>query len=92
MLVHGSPFFTPSVAARQLPQGGAPFVNIVKLPATAKAVPLGKVALPQAMTEGVFPHHRAFAESGAANAVPLYDPTRKNGVQKRPQAFLNPEI
>ena len=39
-----------------------------------------------------FPQRRAFAESGAATAVCRYDPTRENGVQKRPQAFLNPEI
>ena len=25
-------------------------------------------------------------------AVSLHDPIRENGVQKRPQAFLNPEI
>ena len=84
--------FSPLQSLRDSSPKGALFVNIVKLPATAKAVPLGKVALPQAMTEGVFPQHRAFAESGAANAVPLYDPIRENGVQKRPQAFLNPEI
>ena len=34
---------------------GTPFGNAVKLPITAEAVPLGKVASPQAMTEGV-PH------------------------------------
>ena len=44
------------------------------------------------MTEGVFPQHRAFAESGAANAVPLYDPTCEKGVQESPQTFLNPKI
>jgi hypothetical protein len=31
-------------------------------------------------------------KAGAANAVFLHDPIRENGVQKRPQAFLNPEI
>ena len=56
--------YSPSVAARQLPQGGA----------------------------SARPQRRAFAESGAAPAVYLYDPTRENGVQKRPQAFLYPEI
>ena len=60
-------------------------------PPLPKAVPLGKVASPQAMTEGVSPQHRAFAESGAANAAALHDPTREKGIQKRPQAFLNPE-
>jgi hypothetical protein len=39
-----------------------------------------------------FPQRRAFAESGAANAVFLHDPTCEKGVQKRPQAFLNPKI
>ena len=34
---------------------------------------------------------RAFAESGAANAVFLYDPSREKGIQKSPQAFLNPK-
>ena len=38
------------------------------------------------------PQHRAFAESGAANAAALHDPTREKGIQKRPQAFLNPEL
>ena len=37
------------------------------------------------------PQRRAFAESGAANAVFLYDPSREKGIQKSPQAFLNPE-
>ena len=32
---------------------GTPFGAAAKFPATAKAVPLGKVASPQAMTEGV---------------------------------------
>ena len=39
-----------------------------------------------------FPLRCAFAESCAANAVCRYDPTRENGAQKRPQAFLCPEI
>ncbi|MEQ2386262.1 hypothetical protein, partial [Faecalibacterium intestinale] len=38
------------------------------------------------------PQRRAFAESGAANAVCRYDLTRENGVQESPQTFLNPEI
>ena len=47
-------------AAKEPPQSlrdsspkGAPFGVAAKFPATAKAVPLGKVASPQAMTEGV---------------------------------------
>ena len=42
------------------------------LPLPLKAVPLGKVASPQAMPEGVPSQRRAFAESGAANAVDHY--------------------
>ena len=61
-------------------------------PPLPKAVPLGKVASPQAMTEGESPQRRAFAESGAANAAALHDPTCEKGIQKRPQAFLNPEL
>ena len=39
-----------------------------------------------------FPQRRAFAESGAANAVFLYDLTREKGVLKSPQAFQNPKL
>ena len=35
---------------------------------------------------------RAFAESGAANAVCHYDPTCEKGVLKSPQAFQNPKL
>ena len=38
------------------------------------------------------PQRRAFAESGAANAVSLYDPSRENGISEHPQAFRYPEI
>ena len=38
------------------------------------------------------PQRRAFAESGAANVVSLYDPSHENGISKRPQAFRYPEI
>ena len=59
-----------------------------------RPLPLGEVDLRSKDGEGepAFPQRRAFAESGAASAASLYDPTRENGVQKRPQAFLNPEI
>ena len=46
--------------ARQLPQG-APFGVAAKFAATAKAVPLGKVAKPQALTEGVTSGQANFA-------------------------------
>ena len=38
------------------------------------------------------PQRRAFAESGAATAVFLYDPSCENGFQESPQTFLKPEI
>ena len=38
------------------------------------------------------PQRRAFAESGAANAVSLHDPSRENGIAERPQALRYPEI
>ena len=38
------------------------------------------------------PQHRAFAESGVANAVSLHDPSRENGIAERPQALRYPEI
>ena len=58
------------------------------LPLPLKVVPLRKVASPQAMTEGVFPQRRAFAESGAANAVYRYDPFLVKKVNREnPQIF-----
>ena len=53
---------------------GTPLGCAGNFAATAEAVPLGKVASPQAMTEGVIPQRRAFEESGAASAVFLHDP------------------
>ena len=38
------------------------------------------------------PRRRAFAESGVANAVSHYDPSRENGIAERPQALRYPEI
>ena len=58
-----------------------------------KAVPLGKVASPQAMTEGVAPTARLFPqETSAAAAVFLYDPTREKAILENPQIFQNCEI
>ena len=51
------------------------------LPLTLKAVPLGKVASPQAMTEGVI----------RSAAAPGHDPSRDNGIAERPQALRYPE-
>ena len=38
------------------------------------------------------PQRRAFAESGAANVVSLYDPSHENGISEHPQSFRYPEI
>ena len=62
------------------PSRGRLCAATAKFPATTKAVPLGKVASPQAMTEGVqptkdFPTAPLLPqEAGAAAAVCLYDP------------------
>ena len=61
-------------------------------PPPPKAVPLGKVASPQAMTEGVFPQRCAFAESGAVTAVFLHNSTRENGIPERPQTLRYSKI
>ena len=47
--------------------------------ATLDSSPKGERARPQ---------RRAFAESGAANAVSLYDSSHENGLQESPQTFL----
>ena len=52
----------------------------------------GGVAPDEGQTVCDFLQRHAFAESGATTAVFRHDPTCKNGVQKRPQAFLYPEI
>ena len=53
---------TPSVSLRSpAPPGGAPFGVAAKFATTAKAVPLGKVAKPQALTEGVTSGQANFA-------------------------------
>ena len=55
--------------------------------------PLGGAGIEQSeMTEGVTPQRRAFAESGAANAVFRYDPTCENGTPERPQTLRCSEI
>ena len=45
-----------------------------------------------AKTEGVSPQRRAFAESGAANAVDHYDPTCENAMPERPQTLRHCSI
>ena len=39
--------------------------------------------------EKAIPQRRAFAESGAVNAVSLYDPICEKAIQENPQIFLN---
>ena len=74
---------TPSVIAygdATFPKGTA-FCGGGKVSCTSKRRPLGGAGCERSeQTEGVFP------------AVHGYDPTCENGVQKRPQAFLYPEI
>jgi len=36
-----------------------------------------------------FSQRHTFAESGAANAVSLYDPLREKAIEENPQIFLN---
>jgi len=50
------------------------------------------VASPQAMTEGVSPQRRAFAESGAAPTVCRHDPSRENAMPERPQTLRHCSI
>ena len=46
----------------------------------------------RAQTGSAFPQRRAFAESGAANAVFRYDPSREKAILENPQIFQNCEI
>ena len=52
----------------------------------------GKVCLSGSYPFRLLPQRRAFAESGAANAVCRYDPFCKKVAQKRPQAFLSHKL
>ena len=91
---------TPSVIAcgnaTSLMEGGfsggwKAFGSIARCAASPEALPLGELARKRLRGRGRCPQRRAFAESGAANAVFRHDPTREKGIQKSPQAFLNPE-
>ena len=70
---------------------GKVFDSIAKCAALPEALPLGELARKRLRGRGRRSQRRAFAESGAANAVFRHDPTREKGIQKSPQAFLNPE-
>ena len=53
----------------------------------------GKVCLSGSYPFRLLPQRRAFAESGAANAIcRYYDPFCKKVAQKRPQAFLSHKL
>ena len=67
----------------------------------AKSSPFGGSGTPSGVTERVqpveslqktFPQRRAFAESGAAAAVSLHDPSREKAILENPQIFQNCEI
>ena len=73
------PWLTPSVKAcgfATFPKGTVSAVaeNFAVAP---KGAPLGEL-VSVARLKGFPPQRRAFAESGAANAVFLYDPSREN--------------
>ena len=57
------------------------------------ALPLGELS-PQVTERAspLSPLRRAFAESGAANAVFLHDPTRENAMPERPQTLRHCSI
>ena len=54
-----------------------------------RAATKGGIWLCAAKTEGVFPQRRAFAESGAVNAVFRHDPSREKAIRENPQIFPN---
>ena len=76
------------------PEGGASWLLPVS---TNKAPPSGELAneceperVQHAESKQVAPpQRRAFAESGAVNAVFLYDPICEKAIQENPQIFLN---
>ena len=61
--------------------------------AAPKGAPLGELAANVvSRLRGYFPQRRTFAESGAANAVFLYNPSREKAILENPQIFQNCEI
>ena len=87
---------SPSQAlTRQLPQRGSLWRNCTlcnltgDFPAMPRPLPLGEVASRSDDGEGepAAPQRRAFAESGAATAVFLYDPSREKVSRENPQIF-----
>ena len=87
---------SPSQAlTRQLPQRGSLWRNCTlcnltgDFPAMPRPLPLGEVASRSDDGEGepAAPQRRAFAESGAAPAIFLYDPSREKVSRENPQIF-----
>ena len=79
----------------QLPRRG----SFGYLPVSTKSSPFGRAGAgapervqPAEGWQNLFPQRRAFAESGTANVISRYDPSREMGISERPQAFRYPEI
>ena len=85
------PHQSPAVTA--LPKGES-LAKPVTLCGLPRPLPLGEVDLRSKDGEGepAAPQRRAFAESGAANAVSLYDPFRENSVWSAPQSATNAKL
>ena len=78
----GNPLSLLPMVAASSPEGGA----FCHLPvSTNKAPPSGELANAVSLRGFTFPPRRAFAESGAATAVFLHDPTRENAMPGGPQ-------
>ena len=80
-------------ASRQatFPKGTA-FGGGDKVSGIAIRRPLGGAGFAQQRLRGYSPQRRAFAESGAANAVCRYDPSRENSVGSAPQSATNAKL
>ena len=101
VLTEGVQAVTPSVCSlrsQPAPPGARLCAATAKLPATTEAVPLGKVASPQAMTEGVqpakpCPQRRRFRRKQARQLpFAVTTPLVKKGFLKSPQTFQKPKI
>ncbi|RAW57547.1 hypothetical protein C4N24_07425 [Faecalibacterium prausnitzii] len=90
----------PQSPTATAPSEMGPLAKPETFPPCQRLPPRGSWQNRQVLTEGVQPSpwgrwldaKRQDGRGISASAVPLHDPIRENGVQKRPQAFLNPEI
>ena len=94
VLTEGVQTVTPSVSlCSASPPRGRLCTAAAKFPATAEAVPLGKVAAPQAMTEGVqqtktFPPRRRFRRKQARQLpFAVTTPSREKRVSEKSADF-----